>query len=65
MGLLDALRSLLPGGEPSPTGETFRYRCRDCEAEFESGRRHVTDASCPACGSSDVRVADDPYLDDA
>lgn len=64
MGLRDALRSLLPGDEPPSSAETFRYRCRDCDAEFESPRRHVTDARCPDCGSADVRVADDPYLDE-
>lgn len=60
MGLLDAL----PGWRGDRTGgdaETFGYRCRDCDRVFESTTRHVTDATCPACGSGDVRVADDPY----
>lgn len=61
MNLVDALRSLLPESERAGDRETFAYRCRACDAEFESPRRHVTDAGCPDCGAGDVRVADDPY----
>lgn len=70
MGLLDTLRSFLPVADsPSETSgdepgapETFAYRCRDCDREFESPHRHVTDAACPDCGSPDVRVVD-PFGD--
>lgn len=65
MSLFDALLDRLPDfrrGGTDPAAETFEYRCRDCDREFESTTRHVTDAECPTCGSADVRVADDPYL---
>lgn len=64
MKLVEALLDLLPGretGDPDAT-ETFDYRCRDCDHEFASPERHVTDARCPACGAGDVRVAENPYL---
>lgn len=62
MGLLDALRDYLLGrGSTERDAETFEYRCRDCDREFETTARHVTEAECPDCGSEDVRVADDPY----
>lgn len=64
MGLFDAVRDLLPGNgreTAGSDGETFEYRCRDCDREFESTRPHVTAAKCPGCGSDDVRVGDDPY----
>lgn len=63
VGLFDAVRDLLLGSGRATTGdeETFEYRCRDCEHEFESTRPHVTAASCPDCGSDDVWVSDDPY----
>lgn len=63
MGLLDALSDLLSGRRDPHESEreTFEYRCRDCDHEFESTRRHVTAASCPDRGSEDVRVGDDPY----
>lgn len=62
MGLADVLRALLPGHENESTqGETFNYRCRNCDRAFESTHRHVVTASCPACGSDDVRVCEDPY----
>jgi Zn finger protein HypA/HybF involved in hydrogenase expression len=63
VGLFDAVRNLLSGGGRA-TGEdeeTFEYRCRDCDSEFESTRPHVTAAKCPECGSNDVRVGEDPY----
>lgn len=59
MGLFDKLRECLPGRGAS-RGETFTYRCRDCDREFESPYRHVTDARCPDCESEDVRVSE-PY----
>jgi Zn finger protein HypA/HybF involved in hydrogenase expression len=60
--LFDAVRDLLPGrAGVARDKETFEYRCRDCDAEFASPQRHVTAASCPDCGSEDVRVGEDPY----
>lgn len=64
MGVFDALRALVSGDRSGDGEDTYTYRCRDCDREFESPRRHVTDASCPACDSGDVRVSDDPYLDE-
>lgn len=62
MGLADVLSALLPGQENGSTqGETFEYRCRNCDRGFESTDRHVVTASCPACGSDDIRVGEDPY----
>lgn len=62
MGLLDLLRALVSrrGGQPAER-ETFEYRCRNCRCRFESPDPHVTTASCPNCGSDDIRVDEDSF----
>lgn len=57
MSLLDFFRAAFSGRDTQHE-ETFGYRCRDCDCEFESPQRHVTAATCPDCGSGDVRVRD-------
>jgi putative FmdB family regulatory protein len=63
VGLFDSLRAFLSGNGATDESETetFEYRCRDCDTEFESTRQHVTTVSCPDCGSDDIRVSEDPY----
>lgn len=57
MGLLNWLTSIFTSGRDDHQHhhETFRYRCRKCNAVFQSNHRHVTDESCPRCGAEDVR----------
>ncbi|MFB6183170.1 MAG: zinc ribbon domain-containing protein [Haloarculaceae archaeon] len=52
MGVIETFKSLVSGGE-----QTYSYECRDCGRAFESSANHPRDATCPGCGSDDVRTS--------
>jgi len=52
MSLMDRLKGTLGGDEEE---QTFNYHCRECDTEFESPNRSLSDVSCPKCGASESR----------
>lgn len=48
MPVFDTIKSALLGGEQ----RTYTYRCRKCDAEFESTEAHMGKATCENCGSN-------------
>lgn len=51
MTVIDKLKNLLTGSDD----QTYSYRCRDCETEFESPEAQMKDVTCPECDSTNIR----------
>lgn len=54
MGVVDRLKDIV-GTDGGLT--TYRYRCTDCDSEFDSAK-DPDRAACPECLSHDVEVED-------
>jgi len=52
MSLMDRIKGTLGENEEE---QTFDYHCRECDTEFESPNRSLSDVSCLNCGASGSR----------
>ncbi|WP_435147263.1 FmdB family zinc ribbon protein [Halobaculum sp. P14] len=57
MGIVEAVARAVVGGESGVAEDTFRYRCVDCDTEFERPKTRMVRVRCPECGSMNLRDA--------
>jgi putative FmdB family regulatory protein len=49
---MDRIKGTLGASEEE---QTFDYHCRECDTEFQSTSRSISEVACPTCGASGAR----------
>jgi len=52
--LFDRIKGALE--EEKGEGPQYRYQCRECGADFETGEAVLSKIDCPDCGASGTRA---------